>query len=122
MLDIGGGEIVFILIVVFLLFGPDKLPELAKMVGNGINKAKAARHEMSLQLKELQKEMQVDLDKDFEKSENLEQTNPTQNKVPLDQQLETIAKAKTDTMNAKDDIKTNLDLNKTDENTKGNTE
>jgi len=117
LLDIGGGEIVFIVIVVFLLFGPDKLPELAKMVGSGINKAKAARQEMSLQLQELQKEMQVDLDKDYEQTE---QQSPK--KVPLDQQLETIAKAKTDIIDAKDNISPNLDLTKTDENTKGNTE
>lgn len=32
----GGGEILVILILVLLLFGPDKLPELARQVGRGV--------------------------------------------------------------------------------------
>lgn len=32
----GGGEIIVILVLVLLLFGPDKLPELARQLGRGV--------------------------------------------------------------------------------------
>lgn len=41
-LDIGGGELVMILVVALLLFGGDKLPELAKGLGKGIRDFKDA--------------------------------------------------------------------------------
>ena len=40
--DIGGGEIILIMIVALLLFGGDKLPELAKGLGKGIRDFKDA--------------------------------------------------------------------------------
>ena len=41
-LDIGGGELVMILVAALLLFGGDKLPELAKGLGKGIRDFKDA--------------------------------------------------------------------------------
>ena len=41
-LDIGGGEIVLIMLVALLLFGGDKLPELARGLGKGIRDFKDA--------------------------------------------------------------------------------
>ena len=32
-LDVGGGELLLILIAVFLLFGPKKIPEIARGIG-----------------------------------------------------------------------------------------
>jgi len=40
--DIGGGEIILIMIVALLLFGGDKLPELARGLGKGIRDFKDA--------------------------------------------------------------------------------
>lgn len=40
--DIGGGEIILILIVALVLFGGDKLPELARGLGKGIRDFKDA--------------------------------------------------------------------------------
>lgn len=40
--DIGGGEIILILIVALILFGGDKLPELARGLGKGIRDFKDA--------------------------------------------------------------------------------
>ncbi len=41
----GSGEIVVIFILVLLLFGPDKLPELARTIGRGIRELRKATNE-----------------------------------------------------------------------------
>ena len=46
MLGIGGFELFLIILFGFLIFGPDKLPEIAKTVGMAINKFKKAKDEM----------------------------------------------------------------------------
>lgn len=51
MFGIGGFELILILIFGFLVFGPEKLPEIAKTVGKGIAKFRTAQEEMSEQLK-----------------------------------------------------------------------
>ncbi len=40
--DISSGEILIILVIAFLVFGPSKFPELARKVGKGINEIKRA--------------------------------------------------------------------------------
>lgn len=51
MFGIGGFELFIILLFGFLIFGPDKLPEIAKTVGAAIAKFKKAQEEMSAVLK-----------------------------------------------------------------------
>ena len=46
MFGIGGFELFLIILFGFLIFGPDKLPEIAKTVGMAINKFKKAKEEM----------------------------------------------------------------------------
>jgi sec-independent protein translocase protein TatA len=41
-----GGEIILVLVVVLLLFGADKIPELARGVGKGIREIKNATGEI----------------------------------------------------------------------------
>ena len=40
--NIGGGELLLILFVVFIFFGPKKLPELGKSIGKGIREFRGA--------------------------------------------------------------------------------
>ena len=40
MFGIGGGEIFFILIVILMLFGSDKIPEIARTLGKGMAQLK----------------------------------------------------------------------------------
>ncbi len=47
LLGIGGFELFLILLFGFLLFGPDKLPAMARTVGRGIAKFKSAQEEMN---------------------------------------------------------------------------
>lgn len=63
MFGIGGFELFLILLFGFLIFGPDKLPEIAKTVGKAIAKFRGAQESMTEQLKDV-----TLLDKD---SENL---------------------------------------------------
>ena len=51
MFGIGGFELVLILLFGFLIFGPDKLPAIAKTVGQAIGKFRRAQEEMSGTLK-----------------------------------------------------------------------
>lgn len=46
MFGIGGFEFFLILLFGFLIFGPDKLPEIAKTIGMAVNKFKKAKDEM----------------------------------------------------------------------------
>ena len=47
MFGIGGFELFLILIFGFLIFGPDKLPEIAKTVGKGIARFREAQREVN---------------------------------------------------------------------------
>lgn len=47
MFGIGGFELFIILVFGFLIFGPDKLPEVAKTVGKGIARFRQAQEEMN---------------------------------------------------------------------------
>lgn len=51
MFGIGGEELFLILLFGFLIFGPDKLPDMAKTLGKGISKFKSAQEEMSKVIK-----------------------------------------------------------------------
>jgi sec-independent protein translocase protein TatA len=45
--NLGGGEIILILLLVLILFGAKKLPELAKGLGQGIKEFKKATKEVT---------------------------------------------------------------------------
>ena len=44
---ISGGEILIILLAVLVLFGPKKIPEIARMLGRGINDFKKVQREIN---------------------------------------------------------------------------
>jgi len=51
-LDISGGEIVIILIVIFLIFGPQKLPGMARKAGQVMNDLKRASSDITREFKD----------------------------------------------------------------------
>ena len=51
MFGIGGNELILILLFGFLIFGPDKLPAMAKTLGKAINKFRSAQEEMNKVIK-----------------------------------------------------------------------
>ena len=52
MFGIGGFELFIILVFIFVIFGPNKLPEVTKIVGMGIKKFRKAKAEMDQVLQE----------------------------------------------------------------------
>ncbi|MGE5382364.1 MAG: twin-arginine translocase TatA/TatE family subunit [Omnitrophica WOR_2 bacterium] len=46
-LDISGGEFLVIMIVAFLVFGPKKLPEIARKLGRTVNEIKSVSGELT---------------------------------------------------------------------------
>ncbi len=54
---IGTGEIILILIVVLLLFGAKKLPELARGLGTGLKEFKKSMSDVQEPINEIKKEI-----------------------------------------------------------------
>jgi sec-independent protein translocase protein TatA len=61
-LDISGGELLVIMLVVFLVFGPEKMPEMARKAGRMMNQMKKASSDLTREFKKetsvLEKEIQ----------------------------------------------------------------
>ena len=90
MFGISGFELFIILLFGFLIFGPDKLPEIAKTVGKGIAKFRNAQADMTEQLKDA-----ALFDKDSDK--------PFKN--PIDVMENATSKAKSGAQAAKDGVR-----------------
>lgn len=61
MFDIGGGELLLILVVVLILFGPKRIPELAKSIGKGLAQIRRAQVDFQRGLNTLQDEVDKEL-------------------------------------------------------------
>jgi sec-independent protein translocase protein TatA len=48
--DISGGELMVILLVAFLVFGPSKIPEVARKIGRGMNEIRRASDEIKREI------------------------------------------------------------------------
>jgi len=51
-LDISGGEFMVILIAIFLIFGPKKMPEIARKIGRTMNELKKASSDITREFKD----------------------------------------------------------------------
>lgn len=49
--DISGGELLIIMLVVFLVFGPEKMPEMARKAGRFMNQMKKATNDITREFK-----------------------------------------------------------------------
>ncbi len=58
MFDIGGGELLLIVLAILLLFGPKKIPELAQMFGKGLAQFRKAQTEFQRNLNAVSDEIQ----------------------------------------------------------------
>ncbi|HEV3277300.1 MAG TPA: twin-arginine translocase TatA/TatE family subunit, partial [Terriglobia bacterium] len=68
----GGFEFVFLLFIAFLLFGPKKLPEIARVLGKGLGELRRASNELKTSLED---EIR-NLDRDTETQRRLAASNP----------------------------------------------
>ena len=53
--NLGTGEIIVILVVVLLLFGAKRIPELARGIGRGVNSFRQGLNEVSDQINDIDK-------------------------------------------------------------------
>lgn len=67
MFDIGGAELVFIVFVFLMLFGPKKIPELAKMMSKGMQKLKNAQNEFTREITNIKDELNQSIEDEKDK-------------------------------------------------------
>ncbi len=60
LLFISGGEIFVILVIVVMLFGADKIPEIARGLGKGMQQLKNATNEVKREITETAKDKGID--------------------------------------------------------------
>jgi len=61
MLDLGTQELIVIFIVAFLVFGPKKMPELARTLGKGLKQLKSAMHGITESLEEAESDIREEV-------------------------------------------------------------
>ncbi|MBL4578178.1 MAG: twin-arginine translocase TatA/TatE family subunit [Flavobacteriales bacterium] len=66
--NLGGGEIFIILLIVLLLFGSKKIPELARGLGKGIRYFKEATSDVQDEIKDSVKDTEFEADPNKDKS------------------------------------------------------
>lgn len=57
MFDVGGGELLLIILAIIVLFGPQKLPEIAQLFGKGIKKVRDAQAQFNKQMNTIKSEI-----------------------------------------------------------------
>lgn len=68
---IGTQELILIIVVVLLLFGASKIPELARNLGRGVAEFKRAQKEAEMELKALEKDIKMSKDEKRKKIEKI---------------------------------------------------
>lgn len=68
---IGAQEMILIILVVLLLFGASKIPELARSLGKGVAEFKKAQREAELELRELEKDVKLSKEEKRRKLEKI---------------------------------------------------
>ena len=133
--DFGSGEILLIVLAIFLIFGPDKIPEMARSLGKLINDVKRAsedvkteinkeadRKDREKRLKEYQDRLDLQQDKDKvvndKKDDTAEHDKGDVNDTAVDDSKIKISSPKdsVSTKNASrinDELNTKIDKNKT---------
>ena len=61
-LFIGGPEIFIIILIVVMVFGADKIPEIARGLGKGIRQVKDATNDIKREIKDSSDKLDIDTD------------------------------------------------------------
>ena len=76
--NFGGGEIILIFLIVLLLFGAKKVPELFRSLGKGVNEFRKAKNEWEQDIQDVMNQEPLE-DQDFkEKNQQSNQSVPTE--------------------------------------------
>jgi sec-independent protein translocase protein TatA len=79
-LDIGSGEFLLILLVAFLVFGPDKIPEVARKIGRGMSEIRRASDEIKREITRETDKVKKDLSVEESIMDDLHKTTEDINK------------------------------------------
>jgi TatA/E family protein of Tat protein translocase len=60
--DISGGELMVILLVAFLVFGPKRIPEIARKIGKGMNEIRRASDEIKREINKEARKLENEVD------------------------------------------------------------
>jgi len=71
-LFISGPEIIVILLIVVMLFGADKIPEIARTLGKGIREVKDATNQIKREINETAEKPELNIHKEISKDINKE--------------------------------------------------
>lgn len=61
MFDVGGGELLLILLAVIILFGPEKIPEVSRFINKGIQKMRQAQNQIQEEITNITREVNATL-------------------------------------------------------------
>ncbi|MDC0156152.1 twin-arginine translocase TatA/TatE family subunit [Verrucomicrobia bacterium] len=90
--NFGGGEIILIFLIVLLLFGAKKVPELFRSLGKGVNEFRKAKNEWEQDINEVMSQEPIE-DHDFSESEKQkkeeEKEEETEDSVPQEGEKQT---------------------------------
>ena len=75
-LNIGTPEMLFILLAALLLFGGDKLPEVARGLGKGIRQFQDASEEVKREIHKNMNEVKANIEESIDKEPPVDQTPP----------------------------------------------
>lgn len=68
MFDVGGGELLLIILAIIILFGPEKIPEFSRMINKGIRKIREAQNQFQSEITNITREINADLAEKEEKN------------------------------------------------------
>ncbi len=86
--NFGGGEIILIFLIVLLLFGAKKVPELFRSLGKGVNEFRKAKNEWEQDINEVMSQEPIE-DHDFSESEKQKEEKETEESVPQEEEKQT---------------------------------
>ena len=72
--NISTGELLLILLVAFLVFGPDRIPAIARKIGRGLNEIRRASDEIKREINREADKIGNDLNVDEEKFKEIKDT------------------------------------------------
>ena len=70
--NFGGGEIILIFLIVLLLFGAKKVPELFRSLGKGVNEFRKAKNEWEQDIQDVMNQEPIE-DHDFEQKSSCDE-------------------------------------------------
>lgn len=116
MFDVGGGELILIVLAIIVLFGPKKLPEIAQMFGKGLSHLRKAQSEIQSHLTDIKSEVQSHVNIVEEAVQESPKPSQVRQPLPIEKPLEvSVPKSKEEYLaSLENDNSTTKDTNQSD--------